>query len=152
MTPEIEKRAKDYTENSLPVPLPELIVQITYLASHGLGPLNEPYSKDQVDNLRYSMVDVAANATADLMRLMGMSFVSLQEYIKPLVAKRKQSWNGKHKNRPEAWFAAVISAATWSYYTENRQHCMIDILITALDAIASIDAQRALHGHCFYEV
>src|SRR6476620_7242341 len=113
----LEARADDYAANTLPVPLAELIVQVAYIAVQGLGPLHTSYSRERVDAFRAAMVDVAANAVADLMRgrlpnHLPQPFRPVLEAGRDRVKAHAKAWDGRHTNRPEAWFTLLIATAT----------------------------------------
>jgi hypothetical protein len=148
----IAARADDYAHNTLPVPLAELIVQVAYVAVLGLGPLHASYSRERVDAFRAAMIDVAANAVADEMRATGRPFAAVMADAALATDEHRRAWDGKHTNRPEAWFTLLIATATRTpIWTADRTAVMLDVLAVALDAVASIDAQRASAGRCFYE-
>jgi hypothetical protein len=91
------------------------------------------------------MVNVAAYARAN-------AGVDADEQVMSRLARRQEEWDGVFKNNPADWCAEISATYRRPPPPGELAWDFAETAAIAIDAVMSIDDQRALEGRTFYEI
>jgi hypothetical protein len=95
---------------------------------------------DEVDTFRSLMARIAAGARA---AVASANPADTDWLIKERLDARHAKWDGEYRNTPADWCDELVMVAA---------NGPAEIAAVAIDAIMSVDDQRALEGKTFYEI